>query len=304
MTIQRRLRVSVLSLVSALAFASAAGASTVTLEPGTDRMGSDYKGFALDANDPQLCRQACASDGACKSFTFVKPGIKGPQAMCFLKNATPAATANDCCSSGQKVMETLVRIATPTQPTLAYVPGVAMAGAGSQPPALRTLVKGSGAAPKMPAVKIPADLPAQKLMDLAGGTDGSVFAKLAPNHMLEPGRGFMYFIGPHGVWGGSGGPADPNQAEFGANSDDNVSELHLRLMPSGPALLMVDCKVQAYHDTAVYLVSELLGPEQTFKQSQLVNGHLLFLVNSVGASFVTITSDESWTLYGCDIRKL
>jgi hypothetical protein len=92
-----------LALLLLCLFASAANADvTVTFEPGVDRMGGDYKGFALSAADPQLCRQACASDGVCKAYTYVKPGVKGPEAMCFLKSSAVAAAANDCCSSGVK----------------------------------------------------------------------------------------------------------------------------------------------------------------------------------------------------------
>jgi len=76
--------------------------TVVSIQAGMDRMGGDFKGFALDEADPQQCRQACANEAACKSYTYVNPGIKGPQAMCFLKNTIPPATANDCCTSGQK----------------------------------------------------------------------------------------------------------------------------------------------------------------------------------------------------------
>jgi hypothetical protein len=73
-----------------------------SFEPGTDRMGSDYRGFALVQPDPQLCRRACEGDAHCKAFTFVREGLKGPQAMCFLKNAIPAPRRDDCCTSGAK----------------------------------------------------------------------------------------------------------------------------------------------------------------------------------------------------------
>lgn len=75
----------------------------VTMQAGMDRMGGDFRGFALDQANPQICRQACADDNACRSYTYVNPGLKGPQAMCFLKNSTPPATPNDCCTSGQKL---------------------------------------------------------------------------------------------------------------------------------------------------------------------------------------------------------
>jgi hypothetical protein len=79
------------------------GGTTVTLQPGTDRMGGDFRGFAMPQPDPQQCRQACADDRACRAYTYVNPGLKGPQAMCFLKNSTPPATASGCCTSGQKI---------------------------------------------------------------------------------------------------------------------------------------------------------------------------------------------------------
>lgn len=86
----------------ALFLASSTSQAEVTLVPGTDLMGGDYKGFALDAASPETCRQACADDAKCKSFTYVNPGVKGPAAMCYLKDSVPASTANACCTSGKK----------------------------------------------------------------------------------------------------------------------------------------------------------------------------------------------------------
>ena len=101
------------SLAAALLLGSTASiASDVTLVPGTDRMGGDYKGFAMDAPEPEVCRQACADDNKCKSFTYVNPGLKGPAAMCFLKSGAPAATADACCASGEKTL------AAGSEPTL------------------------------------------------------------------------------------------------------------------------------------------------------------------------------------------
>lgn len=77
--------------------------TSVTLQPGMDRMGGDYRGFALGRPDPQICRQACADDDSCRAYAYVVPGLKGPQAMCFLKNSTPPATPDSRCTSGAKV---------------------------------------------------------------------------------------------------------------------------------------------------------------------------------------------------------
>lgn len=77
----------------------------LSLQPGIDRMGSDYRGFALDQADPQVCRQACIGEAACRAYTYVNPGLKGPKAMCFLKNAVPRPSQNACCTSGEVIDE-------------------------------------------------------------------------------------------------------------------------------------------------------------------------------------------------------
>jgi hypothetical protein len=78
---------------------------TMTMQAGTDRMGGDFRSLALERPDPQQCRQACIDDAACHSYTYVNPGLKGPQAMCFLKNTVPPATPSACCTSGEVVGE-------------------------------------------------------------------------------------------------------------------------------------------------------------------------------------------------------
>ena len=35
---------------------------------------------------PELCRDLCAQDPKCKAFTYVSPGIQGPNARCWLKD--------------------------------------------------------------------------------------------------------------------------------------------------------------------------------------------------------------------------
>jgi hypothetical protein len=89
-------------LVTLAIAAPAMAGEPVTLEPGMDRMGGDYKSFPVRQADPAQCRQACADDSSCRAYTFVKPGIKGPAAVCFLKSAPGQATANACCTSGSK----------------------------------------------------------------------------------------------------------------------------------------------------------------------------------------------------------
>jgi hypothetical protein len=56
--------------------------------------------FPVADGDPGACAAACAADGRCFAWTFVKPGIQGAQAMCWLKSAAPATASNGCCISG------------------------------------------------------------------------------------------------------------------------------------------------------------------------------------------------------------
>ena len=71
-------------------------------EWGVDRPGGDYKNFNLATDQPSLCENQCASEAQCKAWTFVRPGVQGPSARCWLKNAVPAAKSNTCCVSGVK----------------------------------------------------------------------------------------------------------------------------------------------------------------------------------------------------------
>jgi hypothetical protein len=72
------------------------------LEVDTDRPGSDYAGFDQNPPDPAACAARCAQDGQCRAWTFVKPGIQGPAARCYVKNVAPAPVSNTCCVSGAK----------------------------------------------------------------------------------------------------------------------------------------------------------------------------------------------------------
>ena len=71
-------------------------------EPRTDRPGMNYRSFDLPAPRPELCRDACWREPQCRAFTYVRPGVQGPSARCWLKNPVPPARLNDCCLSGVK----------------------------------------------------------------------------------------------------------------------------------------------------------------------------------------------------------
>jgi PAN domain len=63
-----------------------------------NRPGSDYANF--DASSAFVCSNTCAGESQCKSYTFVRPGIQGPNGHCWLKNAVPQAVSDGCCFSG------------------------------------------------------------------------------------------------------------------------------------------------------------------------------------------------------------
>src|ERR1044072_1055837 len=62
-----------------------------TVEQETDRPGSDITNFDLPQANFELCRNACAAQLNCRAYVFVKPGVQGPNARCWLKSAVPPA---------------------------------------------------------------------------------------------------------------------------------------------------------------------------------------------------------------------
>lgn len=71
-----------------------------THQVDTDRPGGDY--HSSDMDSWMACSQACMAEARCRAWTWVKPGIQGPRAKCWLKSVVPAPRHNDCCVSGVK----------------------------------------------------------------------------------------------------------------------------------------------------------------------------------------------------------
>lgn len=112
---------NVLRSAIAFGFAAAAGLTGVgfagvegDMELGVDRMYGDYANYDLPSGDPGECKAACAADGQCVAWTFVKPGVQANVARCWLKNQTPQPAASGCCISGVKAGG---GTAPPTPPT-------------------------------------------------------------------------------------------------------------------------------------------------------------------------------------------
>lgn len=68
-----------------------------------NRPGSDIANLALPTPNPALCQQQCADNSSCQSWTYVNPGLQGPQAHCWIKATMPIQQADPCCVSGLKV---------------------------------------------------------------------------------------------------------------------------------------------------------------------------------------------------------
>ena len=67
-----------------------------------DRGGSDYKNFELVGANPGLCEKHCQNEQKCKAWTYVKPGLQGRQAKCWLKTQIPKAKVIANMVSGVK----------------------------------------------------------------------------------------------------------------------------------------------------------------------------------------------------------
>lgn len=81
--------------------ASLAGpAKAQMLEPDTERPGATYMRGVIGMAGPEACWQLCAREKNCKAWTWQRPGIAGPQAVCQLKAAVMPGQKSPCCVSG------------------------------------------------------------------------------------------------------------------------------------------------------------------------------------------------------------
>ena len=72
------------------------------MEPEVDvdrPQGSDYTSFFTN-EDWRACAERCAREEQCWSWTWVKPGVQGAVAKCWLKSIVPPAVPDGCCISG------------------------------------------------------------------------------------------------------------------------------------------------------------------------------------------------------------
>jgi hypothetical protein len=101
-----RIQCMPMTFVRATSTTQNTGASAAALiakaRMNTDRPGRDYKNFTLDSPSYQTCATRCARESQCKAWTYVKPGLQGPKARCYLKSGVPKPVQQSCCVSGAK----------------------------------------------------------------------------------------------------------------------------------------------------------------------------------------------------------
>jgi hypothetical protein len=95
----RRLIIASTLVVAVCGMSGPASAQGETFSPNTDRPGNDFRNITINGN-AEACLRLCNRESRCRAWTFVKAGIQGRSARCFLKNPIPNAVPNPCCTSG------------------------------------------------------------------------------------------------------------------------------------------------------------------------------------------------------------
>lgn len=70
-------------------------AQPAAIMPGINLPGMDMGGAPTPNDGGTQCRLSCLANAQCKAFSWVRPGVQGPQAMCWLKGAVPSARVKD-----------------------------------------------------------------------------------------------------------------------------------------------------------------------------------------------------------------
>ena len=91
-------------------FAQERGNEELIVETDIDRPGKDYERIILESPTLSLCVDACKKDPKCKAFTFVKPGVQGAKAVCYLKNELSNPVDNTNCISGYKKLSKSIKL--------------------------------------------------------------------------------------------------------------------------------------------------------------------------------------------------
>ena len=92
---------------------------------GTALEGGTYSYFVGGPEStPEGCQARCRADAQCSAWDYLRRGIAGPEARCFLKNRAVNKVANNCCIAGLEP-----RKAAPPSAASAAAPAPASASA-------------------------------------------------------------------------------------------------------------------------------------------------------------------------------
>jgi hypothetical protein len=81
--------------------ASYTSAAPTNFEVGVDRPGADYINFDIAPN-PEACKNSCEAQARCQAYAYSQPGVFGPSAKCWLKDAAPLPVSSGTTISGVK----------------------------------------------------------------------------------------------------------------------------------------------------------------------------------------------------------
>lgn len=95
-----------LIIVAAFAIAASGISSNASAQflENTDMPGRDYRSFDINGGASR-CRESCLAERKCEAWTWVRRGVQGPNARCWLKDAVPRAVASQCCTSGTRAVK-------------------------------------------------------------------------------------------------------------------------------------------------------------------------------------------------------
>ncbi len=65
-------------------------------------MPGDRGGVAHYLDNAVACESACDRTQDCRGWTWVKPGVQGPRAVCWIKKEIVATMRSNCCISGYR----------------------------------------------------------------------------------------------------------------------------------------------------------------------------------------------------------
>lgn len=96
------MKTSIIGLAAGLLMlaSSAVHASIIKFENNMDRPGGKYLAHYGPVGSPQHCMEICKGNPACVAFTWVRPGVQGPNGVCWLKSTASNKVPNNCCVSG------------------------------------------------------------------------------------------------------------------------------------------------------------------------------------------------------------